>query len=88
MNARQRALLAYMQTVRPYLEGASSPEDMLRRVVRCMGEDVGVVTNGFLQAAVEHGKNLADQSMAHMTSVAARFIGKSFEDLLRGRHRR
>lgn len=88
MNDRQKALLAYLYTIKPHLHGSQTPEDMLRRIVTCVGEDVGFAATGFITAATKHGERLLNESVAQMTTAAAGALSKGVENFLRGLTRR
>lgn len=84
MTDRQRALLGYLQAIRPELEGARDANDLMGRIMRCIAEDGGFVAEGLAQALAAAGKRYVESYVASRTDAALGNFSKMVQDFVSG----
>ena len=55
---------------------------MLRRILRCVGEDVGFAAEGFVAVAAQHGRRVLQKSVDELADVAAGALTSTIKDAL------
>jgi hypothetical protein len=81
MTARQQALLGYLRTIRPALEGARNHTELLERILKCIAEDAGFVVDGLASVA----KRFAMRYVEGRADVALGQFSRFVEDLVSGK---
>jgi hypothetical protein len=85
MTERQKALLAYVQTLGPELKKVKSVEDFIERLARCAREDAAFIGQGLSAGLIEIGRRVVEQRANDVVGIFAAKAGEFFGNMARNK---
>ena len=81
MTDRQAALLNYVRTLGPHMNGITSVQDFTRRLMRCIAEDGEFLAQGGLEALKQTAQKVAEAKAKEYIGSVSGMIDGWFEEL-------